>query len=135
MHRSPHLHLRYASVTISPSLMSALFSACAVGNANAYPLDQSGPKRAMCMMQQSKLSWNIHHSRRAPDECQTSRAGVVKVKGCQARSWPGELNKCFMNFKQLAVYPPAILRDQRFEKKKNGVLAGRIICIYLHGTF
>lgn len=46
---------------------------------------------------------------------------------------PGELNKCFMNFKQLAVCPPAVLKDQRFEKKKK--LQYRLIegiCIYLH---
>lgn len=53
------------------------------------------------------------------DECQTSRARVGKVKGCQERSLPGELNKCFMNFKQLAVCPPAVLKDQRFRGKKH----------------
>lgn len=69
------------------------------------------------MMQESNLSVNIHHVQCGPDECQTSRARVGKVKGCQERSLPGELNKCFMNFKQLAVCPPAVLKDQRFRKK------------------
>lgn len=98
--------------------MLVVFGVCAVADANAYPPDQSSTKRAMCMMQESNLSWNIHHVVCGPpDECQTSRARVVKVKGCQERSRPGELNKCFMNFKQLAVCPPAILKDQRFKKK------------------
>lgn len=43
---------------------------------------------------------------------------VEEVRGCQGRSLPDELNKCFMNFKQLAVCPPAVLKDQRFPKKK-----------------
>lgn len=33
----------------------------------------------------------------------------VEVKGCQERSQPSELNKCFMNFKRLAVCQPAVL--------------------------
>ncbi len=109
-----------------------------VGDAIAYPSDQSRPKRAMWTMQQSNLSWDIHHVQCGPDECQTSRARVGKVKGCQERSLPGELNKCFMNTKQLAVCPPAVLKDQRFnqEKKNNQkkteyrLIEG--ICIYLH---
>lgn len=93
-------------------------SVCDVGDANAYPPDQSRPKRAMWMMQKSNLSWNIHHVQCGPDECHTSRAWEGKVKGCQQRSLSGELNKCFMNFKQPAVCPPAVLKDQRFKKKK-----------------
>lgn len=73
------------------------------------------------MMQESDLSWNIHHVQCGPDECQTRRARVVEVKGCQERSRPDELNKCSMNFKQLAVCLPAVLKDQR----KNRVPADR----------
>lgn len=97
--------------------MSVVFSVCAVGDANAYPPDQSRLKRVMCVMRESNVSWSIHLVQCAPDECQASRAGVVKVKGCQERSRPGELNKCFMNFKQPAVCLPAILKDQRFKEK------------------
>lgn len=104
--------------------LSVVFSVCDVGDANAYPPDQSRPKRAMWTMQKSNLSWNIHHVQCGPDECQTSTARVGKVKGCQERSLPGELNKCFMNFKQPAVCPPAVLKDQRF-KEKNRVQADR----------
>lgn len=43
-----HLHLRFSLVTVCPSLMSVVFSVCAVGDANAYPPDQSKPKRVMC---------------------------------------------------------------------------------------
>lgn len=62
---------------------------------------------------------------------------VEEVRGCQGRSLPDELNKCFMNFKQLAVCPPAVLKDQRFKKKneKKKKTAYRLIegiCIYLH---
>lgn len=76
------------------------------------------------MMPESNLSWDIHHVQCGADECQTSRARVGKVKGCQERSLPGELNKCFMNFKQLAVCLPAVLKDQRF-REKNRVKADR----------
>lgn len=100
-------------------------------DANAYPSDQSRPRRAMWMMQESYLSANIHHVQCAPDECQSSRARVGKVKGCQERSLPSELNKCFMNFKQLAVCLPAVLKDQRFRKKAEYRLIEGI-CIYLH---
>lgn len=60
---------------------------------------------------------------------------VEEVRGCQGRSLPDELNKCFMNFKQLAVCPPAVLKDQRFPKKKKKKAEYRLIegiCIYLH---
>lgn len=56
--------------------------------------------------------------RRGRDECQTCRAWVGEVKGCQERSPAQDLNKCFMNFKQLAVCPPVVLKDQRFFVKK-----------------
>lgn len=54
----------------------------------------------------------------------------VEVKGCQERSQPSELNKCFMNFKQLAVCQPAVLKVQRFKGKKPWLIEG--ICIHLH---
>lgn len=60
---------------------------------------------------------------------------VEEVRGCQGRSLPDELNKCFMNFKQLAVCPPAVLKDQRFQKKRKKKAEYRLIegiCIYLH---
>lgn len=98
---------------------------CSVGSgwvANAYSPDQSRPKRVMGMMKESNLSWNIHHVQCGPDDCQTSRAW--EVEGCQERSLPGELNKCFMNFKRLAVCPPAVLKRPKVWEN-NGVLADR----------
>lgn len=100
-----------------------------VGDTNAYPPDQSRPKRALWMMQESQLSWNIHHVQYGPDKCQT-RAQEGEVKGCQERSLPAELNKCFMNFKQLAVGLPAVLKDQRFREKTEYRLIKRNLHIF-----
>lgn len=108
-------HVHHLCQQCSPG---SVCDAAVAADANARPSDQSRPRRIMWMMQERYLSVNIHHVQCAPDECQTSIAREGKVKGCQERSLPDELNKCFMNFKQLAVCPPAVFKRPKVQKEK-----------------
>lgn len=102
-----------------------------VGRANGYSTDQS-PRENDVNDAGEKSVMDAHPGRHRPSKARLAAFKWGEVKGCQERSQPGELNKCFMNFKQLAVCLPAVLKDQRFkgEKTQNWLIEG--ICIYLH---
>lgn len=115
------------TVSVTPS-MSAVFKRLHVGRAEGDSADQSSRENDA----NDAGERSVMDAHPGPTKARLAALEWGEVKGCQGRSQPGELNKCLMNFKQLAVCLPAVLKDQRFkgEKTENWLIGG--ICIYLH---